>query len=183
MRSQHSAVTIGIALSLLAAARPAVADVIDQDQPSGPAFVATFGQVDLAQSFQQSGDNVSGAGVLLQEGVGTTDTVTIQLWDALPNAGGTLLAEASATGTAGAWVDVFWGRRAVTPGATYYLIFGGNTTLGIAGDLADPYPGGQVFANLGYVAFPDFDFAFRTYQTTSVPSESHTLTRVKGLFR
>jgi hypothetical protein len=174
---------LAIAAALALMAVPALADVIDQDQPSGSSYMAAFSQTDLAQSFQQTNDNISGAGILLQAGIGSTDNVTIQLWDALPNAGGTMLIEASATGTEGEWVDVFWGFFPITPATTYYLVFTGNTTLGIAGDTGNPYPNGMVFANPGYNPFPDFDYAFRTYYTTSVPTEAHTLSDVKDLFR
>ena len=125
---------------------------IDQNQPSGPIYMAGFNQTDLAQSFMQSYDNIAGAGILLQAGVGSTDNVTIQLWDGLPNAGGTMLTQAAATGTAGQWVDVYWPAVEITPMITYYLVFTGNTTLGIAGDLNNPYPNGHVFANPGQVA-------------------------------
>ena len=160
----------------------ASAQLIDQDQPSGPVYMAGFAQGDLAQSFQQTNANCSGAGILLQAGIGSTDNVTISLWDALPNAGGTMLASASAMGTAGEWVDVFWGYYPVTPATTYYLVFDGNLTLGIAGDVNDPYPNGNVFANPGYNPFPFYDYAFRTYYTTSVPTEAHSWSDVKGLF-
>jgi len=155
---------------------------IDQNQPSGPAYMAHFDQGDLAQSFMQSYDNIAGAGILLQAGIGSTDDVTIQLWDALPNAGGTMLTEATVTGTAGSWVDVFWTAFPVTPMTTYYLVFVGNTTLGIAGDLNNPYPYGNVFANPGFNPFAGFDYAFRTYYDTEVPIERHTWANVKALF-
>lgn len=155
---------------------------IDQNQPSGPIYMAAFNQTDLAQSFMQTNDNIAGAGILLQTGVGTSDNVTIQLWDALPNAGGTMLVEASAAGTAGQWVDVFWTAETITPATTYYLVFTGNSTLGIAGDLNNPYPNGNVFANPGYSPFPGYDYAFRTYYDTEVPIERHTWANVKSLF-
>jgi len=155
---------------------------IDQNQPSGPTYMAAFAQTDLAQSFMQTYDNIAGAGILLQTGIGTSDNVTIQLWDALPNAGGTMLIEASATGTAGQWVDVFWGALEITPANTYYLVFTGNNTLGITGDLNNPYPNGNVFANPGYGPFPNYDYAFRTYYDTEVPIERHTWANVKSLF-
>lgn len=163
-------------------AAPASADVIDQNQPSGVTYMAAFSQTDLAQSFIQTADNVSGAGILLQAGAGTSDNVTISLWDALPNAGGTMLATASATGTAGEWVDVYWSPVAVTPGVTYYLVFDGNVTLGIAGDTSNPYPNGHVFANPGYNPFLDFDYAFRTYYGSTVATEAQSWSAVKGLF-
>ena len=144
--------------------------------------MAGFDQLDLAQSFQQTNDNISGAGILLMVGIGATDNVTISLWDGLPNAGGTLLASASAMGTAGEWVDVFWGYYPITPETTYFLVFDGNMTLGVAGDTNNPYPHGHVYANPGFQPFTGFDYAFRTYYTTSVPTEAHSWTDVKDLF-
>ncbi|MEN8208928.1 MAG: hypothetical protein ABFR50_06730 [Candidatus Fermentibacteria bacterium] len=155
---------------------------IDQNQPSGPVHMAAFNQTDLAQSFMQTNGNIAGAGILLRTGIGTSDNVTIQLWDALPNAGGTMLTEATVTGTAGQWVDVYWTAVEITPATTYYLVFTGNTTLGIAGDISNPYPDGHVFANPGYSPYPDFDYAFRTYYDTEVPIERHTWANVKSLF-
>ncbi len=148
---------------LLALPVVSAADEIDQNQPSGPVYMAGFSQGDLAQSFMQANANISGAAILLQSGVGSSDTVTIQLWDALPNGGGTMLAQASATGFAAQWVDVFWTPVNITPMTTYYLVFTGNTSLGIAGDTANPYPYGQVYANAGFGSFSGFDYAFRTY--------------------
>lgn len=170
-------------VGVLALSVPALADTIDQNQPSGPVYMAAFAQTDLAQSFQQTNGNCSGAGILLQAGVGTTDNVEIQLWTNLPNAGGTMLATASAQGTQGQWVDVFWSPVTVTPGTTYFLVFTGNTTLGIAGDTNNPYPNGCVYANPGYQIFPSFDYAFRTYFSGVVPTEHTTWGAVKGLYR
>jgi hypothetical protein len=155
---------------------------IDQNQPSGPAYMAAFAQGDLAQSFQQTHGNISGAGILLKAGTGTSDNVTIQLWNALPNAGGTMLAEASETGTQGQWVDVFWTAVEITPATTYYLVFTGNTTLGITGDLNNPYPYGWVFANPGYNPFTSYDYAFRTYYDTEVNLQRNTWAGLKVFF-
>jgi hypothetical protein len=137
--------------------------VLDQNQPSNPSYMAAFGQTDLAQSFQQTAGNIAGAGIFLQAGVGTSDTVKIELWDALPNAGGTLLTSGSGSGTTGSWFDVFWAPVTITPGSTYFLVFSGNTSLGIAGDTFNPYPNGQTYANPGFEPFPTFDYTFRTY--------------------
>lgn len=160
-----------------------LADLIDQNQPSGPAYMAGFSQGGLAQSFQQTNTNISGAGICLQPGIGSSDNVTIQVWDDIPDSGTpTMLAEASATGTAGEWVDVFWTAVDVTPGTTYYLVFTGNTTLGITGDLDNPYPYGNVFANSGYTPYPSFDYAFRTYWDDNVSLERSTWAGVKTMF-
>jgi len=150
--------------SLVSHPLPALSQIIDQNQPSGPAYMANFSQIDVAQSFQPTQSNMAGAGILLQPAVGTTDTVTLQLWTLLPNQFGALmLAQASVQGTAGNWVDVFWPQVSVTPGQTYYLVFTGNTSLAIAGDTNDPYPLGQTYANPGFGSFPLFDYAFRTW--------------------
>lgn len=155
---------------------------IDQNQPSATVYMAAFSQTCLAQSFQQTHDNIAGAGIKLQPGVGSSDNVTIQLWTALPNAGGTKLTEASATGTQGQWVDVYWTPVMITPGTTYFLVFTGNTTLGISGDTANPYPFGCVYANSGYMQFPNYDYTFRTYYETDVAIERSTWANVKTLF-
>jgi hypothetical protein len=157
--------------AVLCGARLEAQPVLDQNQPSGPNYIAAFSQTDLAQSFQPGLGVCAGAGILLQAAVGSTDTVTIQLWTALPNVGGaTMLAQGSAQGTAGQWVDVYWTPVPVTVGQTYYLVFTGNTTLGIAGDVNNPYPNGNVYANAGYGSFPTFDYAFRTWGgTAAVP--------------
>jgi len=136
--------------------------VVDQDQPSGPNLMANFSQSDLAQSFKPTSPEIDGAAILLMVGVGTSDIVVISLWDALPNAGGNMLATGATVGTQGTWAEVFWQTVAVTPGLTYYLVFTGNTTLGIAGDETDPYPNGHVYANAGFQSYPDYDYTFRT---------------------
>lgn len=149
---------------LWAAGLTTAALVIDQSQPNNPHYMAGFSQPDLAQSFQQAHNNVAGAGIFLRQGIGTSDTVTIALWDNLPNQGGTLLASGSSLGTAGSWVDVFWAPVVVIPDTTQYLVFtSANDTLGISGSTSNPYPRGQVYANSGYQSFPEFDYTFRTY--------------------
>ena len=164
-------------------AMPAFAQLIDQDQPSGPVYMAGFSQTDLAQSFEQANGNISGAGILLQANIGTTDNVTISLWDALPNAGGEMLATASAMGTQGEWVDVFWPAVEIPTETTYYLVFDGNVTLGIAGDTNNPYPYGNVYANPGYQEFPLYDYAFRTYWDDLTATEDTTWSEIKALYR
>jgi MYXO-CTERM domain-containing protein len=150
-------------------AQIALAGVIDQNQTDGSVYMAAFSQLDLAQSFQQSANNITGAGILLQAGVGSVDNVVISLWTTLPNGGGSMLAQGFASGMEGEWVDVFWGEVAIDSGTTYYLDFSGNSTLGIAGSVNNPYAGGEVYANPGYVQFADFDYAFRTYAAVPTP--------------
>lgn len=85
------------------------------------------------------------------------DLLTILFWTNLPNAGGTMPSEASATGTAGTWFDIFWTLVDVTPGTTYFLVITGNTTLGTAGETTNPYPNGMSYNNPGYTTYPNFD--------------------------
>ncbi len=150
----------------------AYAQVIDQNQPSNPNYMAAFSQTDLAQSFQQANNNIDGAGIFTQANVGGGDTITISLYDALPNAGGNLLTSGSVSNTtAGAWYDVFWSPVSVTPNTTYFLVFTSDTnTEGIAGDVNNPYSRGQVYANAGYGSFPNFDYTFRTYTAAPEPA-------------
>lgn len=159
-----------------------VDSAIDQNQPNAPVYMAGFSQGGLAQSFQQTNENINGAGIFLQPNVGGSATVTIQLWTNLPNAGGTMITEASTTGTAGTWCDVFWEYEDVTPGTTYFLVFTGNTVLGIAGDTANPYPYGCVYANSGYSQFPNYDYTFRTYYQLDVSLERTTWAGLKAAF-
>lgn len=159
---------IGVVL-LLAPLTANAVPIIDQDQPSGPQYMAAFSQTDLAQSFIQSANNISGAGIFLQAGIGTSDTVTISLWDALPNAGGNMLTSGTGTGTQGTWFDVFWSPVLLTANTTYFLVFDGNRTLGISGDINNPYLDGQVYANPGFGPFPNYDYTFRTYAEVPEP--------------
>ena len=140
---------------------PCTADV---EQNSNTVGMAGFGQADLAQSFIPTTNRVTGAGIFLREAdPAETGNITIELWDNLPNAGGTLLASATNAGTEGQWVDVLFGQVEVTPFSTYYLVFTSDvSTISIAGDTNDPYAGGNVFANAGFNPFPTFDYTFRT---------------------
>jgi len=155
---------VGIAMSAaLALSCVASADIIDQLQDEATAYMAAFSQGDLAQSFQtQDYDHISGAGIHLYT-TGVAGDITIQLWDFLPTEGGTMLTEATAYGTPGEWVDVFWDPVDITPDTTYYLVFEADTGGGIYGSTSDPYPYGMVFANPGFNPFPSFDYTFRTW--------------------
>jgi hypothetical protein len=157
-----------IALAGFAAAATA-GPVLDQNQPDTNTYMAGFNQTDLAQSFMTDAGSIAGAGIFLEGGVGNTDTVRISLYDALPDEGGSLLAQASTQGTQGQWVDVFWNEVIIAADTTYFLVFDGNTTLGIAGDTNNPYADGMTFANAGFNSFSNFDYTFRTW-SSSIPT-------------
>ncbi|MFZ5505763.1 MAG: PEP-CTERM sorting domain-containing protein [Pseudomonadota bacterium] len=171
------------AATLFATALPALAvipNVTDQESSERNNLIATFGQSGLAQSFKQLADNVSGAGFYLFSSPDESDVVTIELWSKLPNQGGSLLAGGTASGVSAGWVDVFWTPVTVTPGATYFLVFSGPSALGLAGSTLNPYPDGQTFASSGYVGFPNFDYAFRTF-AAAVPEPAAWASMMGGL--
>ena len=139
--------------------------IVDQEQTSDTAFMARFSQTDLAQSFMQAADNINGADVKLQPGQGGQGDITIDLYDALPNQGGNLMATGTDFGVnPGEWAEVRWAVEPITPETTYYLVFTSTDgAMGLTGDTNNPYPRGNVFANPGYTPFPNFDYTFRTY--------------------
>jgi hypothetical protein len=184
MNKTNTNVSLLLAVLSLSAASTSAGLSIDQYQPSAPDSMANFQQRDLAQSFQQSHNNIAGAGVFLQSDNGNSDWVVISVWDKLPSQSGQKLAEGAATGTAGSWVDVYWSPILVQPNTTLYLVFSGNTTLFIAGDPANPYPFGNVYANYGFISFVNFDYAFRTYsddQFAPVPEPGAWLAGLSAL--
>ncbi|MDA0667676.1 MAG: hypothetical protein O3A50_07855 [Planctomycetota bacterium] len=150
-------------LLAIAIAAPLTAQTIDQDSPTNNACMAGFGQVDLAQSFIPAASNSSGAGIFMSTGFGSPETLTIELWDALPTAGGVMMASGTGVAFPGAYFDVFWAPVAVTPGNTYFLVFSTTFTMCYAGATNNPYPFGQVYANPGFGGFPQFDYTFHTY--------------------
>lgn len=137
----------------LAIARPAQALItLDQQQNTIKLTqIITLTQVDLAQSFQTPNSNVAGAGVRLHPGIvfqsqvifQGSGSVEISLYDALPNAGGNLLATGSASGSSNEWLDVFWTPVAVAPNTDLFLVFVGTVTSGepaYAFNDGNPYP-------------------------------------------
>lgn len=163
-----------IASLVIAASTQAHAAItIDQSQPNGDSYLSAFYQGSLAQSFSTPYNNVAGAGIdIINYGSFAPYSVFIGLWDKLPNvAGAKLLAGSSVSVSGNGWVDTFWSPTAVTPGATYYLVFGGPSGYdkgGLAGTVYDSYVHGNAFANAGYLSYPN-DYAFRTYTDAPVP--------------
>jgi hypothetical protein len=172
---------IRLSLVLILATPALSAQWVDQNQSNSQNFLATFAMADLTQSFQQFGSNISGAGLFLtgRAGIGT-GLVTINLWDMLPTqAGATMLAGASAVGSPGAWVDVSWVPMTVIPGQTYFLQFlSDNLTLGLAGDVRNPYGAGQAYANAVSKSYPTLDYTFRTWSSEIEPDGSTEVSTV-----
>jgi hypothetical protein len=156
---------------------------IDQQQPDSPLPIADIQQTGLAQSFQTAAAAIAGAGFMLRQ-TEESGPLTIALWDALPTEGGTKLAENTAKGAGTLWVDVFWTPVIAQASKTYYLTVTSEVPyLVLAGSL-DNYAKGMAYAN-AYTAFPQFDYAFRTYAApvpaTPVPEPATMTMLLAGL--
>ncbi len=161
----------GATMAALLATPALAANVLDQNQADGAVNMANFYQGDLAQSFATALNNVSGGGVYLVSPAEAGFTVNFGLWSALPSAAGAvqIASGAGVYSGSGQWVDAFWTPVAVTAGQTYYLTFSAGSNA-VAGSTANPYAAGQVYANNGYSAFPNYDYAFRTYSSSDFGS-------------
>jgi len=164
---KHLKTTLAITFLVMFATTSKAGNVVDVNQDQNNTYMAAFSQDDLAQSFIQTEDNISGAGIFLQDGQGSSGSVTISLWSNLPNENGVMLASGSSIGYEGNWVDVFW-SPIVTSSETMYLVFEGSDGMGIAGSTVNPYADGNVFANSGYGSFDNYDYTFRTYYDSAV---------------
>ncbi len=139
------------------------APMLEVNQDVEDACMANISQTDLAQSYIPIESESAGAGIKTTA-PSTGEDLTLSLWDALPNAGGTMLATGTTTTTGDVWIDVFWDPVVtVTPGNTYFITIEGTVTECIAGSTNNPYADGEVYANPGYQQFPNFDYTFRTY--------------------
>jgi PEP-CTERM motif len=160
--------------TLAFAATASATPVINQSASAINAPMASFAQTGLAQSFIQSAADITGAGILILSG--DPGTVTIGLYDQLPTAGGTLLAQGSAPASSETWVDVFWSSVGLAANTTYYLVFSSTEpSLMIGGDTNNGYADGQVHAN-NFNAFSNFDYAFRTYASDDAATNTLTPT-------
>lgn len=159
--------------------------VLDQNPNNADTLLLSFrANAGLGQSFRQSGTNIAGAGVFINNGgIGifpglpgsTTFNLTINLWNTLPNqttaqllASGTALATAS--GVDGHYVDVFWAPVATLPSTGLFLEFVSDAAgfgVGVWGSSFDNYPTGDAYGN-GFGLFSDYDYAFRTYSDNGV---------------
>lgn len=159
-------ISIGLLLFFLFSQAYAVL-ILDQNQTVALGSVA-MNKNNLAQSFQQSANNIAGAGVLISAGIGVSDTVTISLYDNLPNAGGNLLASGSGVATAGNWFDVTFNTVVgVAPATTMYLVFTSvASTLSMDMATNDPYALGMLYSK-SFMPITPYDFTFRTYSDSA----------------
>src|SRR5262245_51570883 len=153
------------AILLCAASTVGAMPVIDQEQTNfSISPLVNFTQSGLAQSFMQTHDNIAGAGIRLA-GTGLAGSVTIELWNLLPNQiGAQMLTSGQANGNAGTYVDVFWNQVLdITPNQTYYLVLSADPSLGlgITGGQFTNYDRGEAFQ--GFNPLTTFDYTFRTY--------------------
>jgi hypothetical protein len=164
------------AASIMGLTSSAFADiVVDQNQPNytNQQYLVGFFQPDIAQSFQQSANNIAGAGVLLGGGDDRLQTITIGLWSKLPTDGGVLLTSASGIApTSNNWFDLFWSPVPVPAATTEYLVisssYSGPGSYNIDGTVVgDAYPLGQLYVNLGFIGYSQYDLSFRTYTDTA----------------
>ncbi|MYM65607.1 PEP-CTERM sorting domain-containing protein [Pseudoduganella sp. FT55W] len=140
---------------------------IDQNQPEASLPIAGLYQTGLAQSFQTAAASITGAGAMLRQ-TEEAGPITISLWDALPSQGGVKLAEGVARGLGSTWVDTFWTPVQATAGKTYFLVFTSDIPYFILNGSDDVYKFGMAYAN-DYAAFPQYDYAFRTYAGPAAP--------------
>lgn len=152
------------------------APVVDIDQNQNNTCMANFSQGDLAQQFTATSSAICGAGLTFSSVA--SGSLTIALYTALPNAGGTQLATATGTVSNSDVGNVYWPMVTITPGTQYYLVFTtpSNQPISacVAGSTTNPYAGGMLYANAGFNPFPSFDYTFRTF--TCAPAANITWT-------
>jgi hypothetical protein len=142
-------------------------NTLDQKQLEASLPIAGLYQTGLAQSFQTTAASITGAGAMLRQ-TEEAGPITISLWDALPTQGGVKLAEGEARGMGSTWVDTFWAPVQAQAGKTYFLVFTSDIPYFLLTGSDDVYKLGIAYAN-DYTAFPQYDYAFRTYAGPASP--------------
>ncbi|MEN0004595.1 MAG: T9SS type A sorting domain-containing protein [Bacteroidota bacterium] len=138
---------------------------IDQEQTTAPLFTELNLTVvgPFAQSFVPTATQICGAGFLVSNNSGSGN-LTIELWDALPNAtGANMLANGMVAVAAGSYADVSWAAVDVMPGTTYFLVITGDDNIFIG--IGNSYANGQAYDSNSspFNPFPDSDYTFRTF--------------------
>jgi PEP-CTERM motif len=175
--SSRSLIRLGLGAALLCAVSIVGAvPIVDQVQSSRAQKIGAFTQIDLFQSFVQTGDNIVGAGIwLFTDNSNAGGEIVIDLYDALPTSpGAKKLASGKETGKAGEFVEILFdgGPVDLKQGQTYFLAFTSkNPNLSIGGgglppESPNPYPNGLAYGS-GF-PFPDLDYAFATFAEVRV---------------
>lgn len=167
-----------------------VLSYVDQSLLINQGFFARFGvNAGIAQSFKQVHDNITGASVQTHVNGTGTGSVIIQLYDALPSAGGHILASGTATNvSAGDLATVEFGYTPIAPETTYYLVFSGsNGNMGVAstdglGGGTDLYPRGQGYHS-NFTPILRDDINFKTFYSGSTSTFVKSDTTTKGTWR
>lgn len=123
------------------------------------------------QSFQQSNNNITGAGVFLG-GYTTSPFGDINLW--IEDLQGTMIAGGSISTTGFGWYDVdFQGVFGLTANTEYHLLATTSSNIMLAWYNSDVYSGGSML--IPNLWGDDYDLSFRTFadnESTSVPEPS-----------
>ena len=168
-----------LAMGLLAGPMVAFsASVVDQNNPVvGEAWCLIDNL--CGQSFQQGAGNISGAGIYLSPGFGTSGTITISIYQNYGGVPSGLIASGTSgiVGPSSGWVDVLWLPTSVSSLTTYYLVLSATDPalaaaqdgVGGFGDGGDYASGQAVYG--GSFFYQNVDLTFRTYSddTHSVP--------------
>ena len=182
---------VSVVLIALCSMPPAYAITIlaiDQSQTTNSGTWGPLNGQPFNQSFIAGANNVAGAGIYLTtyNNGPYSGTMTLEIWDGLSGSGGTMLASgttATNVNQANSWVDMSWTPVALSIGNTYYLRITGDTITGYAYGLGDPYAGGSIWRDDGYLYPTDYDVTFRTYYDPSiVPVPSSLVLLSSGLF-
>ncbi len=160
----------------------AVSSTLDVNQPDiSTAAMVSMTFVPITQSFVPGAADLVGAGVYRR---GITDgDLTLSIYDAPLNQGGSELASSTLLGTSGdGWADAFWAPVSVTPGQSYYLVITGDNYTDIpgnfilAGSQLDPYPDGElILQGIDPSVSSGWELAFRTYSSVPEPTAAAML--------
>lgn len=182
---------LSIAAAASIASSPAAAQrVIDQNQPVTSWVYANLASGWAGQTFVQSGANLSGIGLFLQNYYDfyvATGPVEFRLFDRVPNGGNNpvlleSISQEVAIDHTGQWVDFFFDPIDVVPGQIFFFAVTGHgdvsfvqTHSGFKLD-GSTYANGQGYQAKGtsdptspYDPIPESDLAFRTYTTLADP--------------
>lgn len=153
-----------LCMALLVCSSTHGAQAVDQEQVGDTECVNGLWAPESAQSFRPAQENMLGAGFYMSPSIGIPEILTIELWSALPTAGGSLLASGQSPAAPGEWVDVFWDQVPVIPDRAYYLVvYGSIGSLCLAGERFSIYDRGLCYAGPGFPELPLYDYAFHTF--------------------